>query len=201
MTSKFKEIASTENGVLARLWRNMLLNNNLITALGWLVANYVKNGKKPTTTIMNLATGGELTWEAFNFLILDILKPTSSELILKVKIETENEEKEIKEILANISIEKKEKQNYLLADLRDKIINELDLDKEDIYENYKKRKNISKNPSTVKTILYTKNLTWKSFIFILLEVLKVKEIEITFRLKWKKDIVLQETVLLEGVEK
>ena len=198
MTSKFKEIASTENGVLARLWRNMLLNNNLVTALGWLIANYVKSGEKPTTTVMNLATGGELTWEAFNFLILDILKPTSSELILRIKTEVENEEKEI---LANISIEKREKQNYLLADLRDKIINELGLDKEDIYEEYKKRKNKPKNPSTVKTILYTKNLTWKSLIFILLEVLKVKEIEITFRLKWKKDIVLQETVLLEGVDK
>ena len=138
MTSKFKEIASTENGVLARLWRNMLLNNNLVTALGWLIANYVKSGEKPTTTVMNLATGGELTWEAFNFLILDILKPTSSELILRIKTEVENEEKEI---LANISIEKREKQNYLLADLRDKIINELGLDKEDIYEEYKKRKN------------------------------------------------------------
>jgi len=197
MLNKLKEIASTENGVLARLWRNMLLNNNLLTALGWMISNYSKKGDKPTTTVLSLATAGELTWEAFTFLVLEILKPKEAQFGLKVKAVIDDEEKEI---LASISITPEKKRNILLAKLRDKIFDELGLDKEDVLEEYKKRKKKPKNPSTVKTILYTKNLTWKSLLFILLEVIKAKEIGCIFQLEWN-NVSLQETCLLEGKNK
>lgn len=84
-----------ESGVLAYLWRKILLENNLMPSLGMLISRYIKEQditagrvsnlkKKNKTTLVNNIGAQEMTFKTFLDLIFNFLKVRRLDISIKL---------------------------------------------------------------------------------------------------------------------
>ncbi len=75
-------IAQNEGGILTKLWRNVLKDNNLEPALSYFVTRYVTKSnkidsenvrRKTKSSLINNITASEMTWKTFTNLIFNVL--------------------------------------------------------------------------------------------------------------------------------
>jgi len=86
-------VKNTPNGVLAKLWREIITQTGLSNNLGYLITRYVERfspsdsatmKKKTRAAIEADITATELTWKKFLTLIFDVLQATKLELSIKI---------------------------------------------------------------------------------------------------------------------
>lgn len=84
-----------ESGVLAALWRKILIENNFMPALGMLVSRYLKDQeakegrvknlrKKNRSTVVNNIAATEMTFKTFLDLIFNLLKVKRCDISIKL---------------------------------------------------------------------------------------------------------------------
>jgi len=181
MESKFKEVASTENGILARLWRRIVFDNNLQNALPFLIQRYSKKGTRNTSTIVSLITNSELTWKAFVFLVFEILTVKELELTLEL---TKNDE--VYKVSIKLTKDDVKYPGKKLAELRNKVVDILGLDESTIVKDYKKRGG-GKSVNTINNHLKKSSITWKVLVFLLFEVFEITELNVIIKIRWIND--------------
>lgn len=96
MKKKFKAISNTEDGLLSKLFREILNSTGKINTIIYDVNKYVKRGgSKVKSSVLKNVIDGEMTWKSFIFLLFDVLK--FKKIVLKITlthdsgIETEHE--------------------------------------------------------------------------------------------------------------
>ena len=71
------DIDSSEGGILAHLWREIITRTKLINNLKYLLDRYAnKGGKRSKSTIQGYFYAPSMTWKTFVFLVLKILPVT-----------------------------------------------------------------------------------------------------------------------------
>jgi hypothetical protein len=182
-----KEVSKKEGGILAQLWREIVIDNKLNAALKYLLDMYErKGGKRNKNTINASFTAQELTWKNFTFLVLKILPV--KKLVFYLSIELPDYDPDKKEIIYYKSDHKieitesdvdKKKVGEKLAMLRDDIIKKNNLENalKVLIDDYEERGG-GKNKSSIHTQLTVKTITWKTLVFILTELLLIKEMKI-----------------------
>ncbi|MDQ6990799.1 MAG: hypothetical protein Q9M11_03605 [Mariprofundaceae bacterium] len=83
---------STAHGALARLWRNIIKDNKLEHALGFLVTRYItkntsdsKNIRRKTrSTLESDITAKEMTWKKFTHLVFHYLGAVRLDITIKL---------------------------------------------------------------------------------------------------------------------
>jgi len=72
-----KNVSGDEGGILAALWRSILINDKFLPVIDFLVKDYARKNKgkkaKNPNTILGLVTAPRMTWKSFIFLITKIL--------------------------------------------------------------------------------------------------------------------------------
>lgn len=102
MDTKFdKPVSSNEPGVLARLWRKIITENNLKHNLNMLIDRYlettainqrVKNLKrKNRSTLIDNITASEMSIKTFLYLIFRVLRAKKLEISIKVTFPNDKE--------------------------------------------------------------------------------------------------------------
>lgn len=82
---KLKEAPpSTPHGALAKLWRNILIENKLTAQIFYLATKYVNNSKllpnaksikkKTRASLVSSITESNMTWKKLTFLLFDVMK-------------------------------------------------------------------------------------------------------------------------------
>lgn len=90
-----KQISNNESGVLAKLWRKILIENNLENALPLLINMYIKNNdetdgrsltvkKKNKSTLTSNITATDMTFKTFLDLVFRLLKVTKIDISVKL---------------------------------------------------------------------------------------------------------------------
>jgi len=76
MINKMKDIENTENGVLANLFRKIILDTSIVFSINTLINSYVVRNKKGRvkSSIVGLVLAGSMSWNSFCFLIHKILR-------------------------------------------------------------------------------------------------------------------------------
>lgn len=90
-----EDIASSENGVLAKWWKDFTINNKLQSKRHYLVGRYkAKNenskspSKKAISTIYADMNANELTWKSLVFLLFNIIPGKSAKLTIDIELES-----------------------------------------------------------------------------------------------------------------
>lgn len=85
-------VSNTEGGTLARLWKNIIIENGLVPAIPTLVKNYtnrtikmdVKNVKRKTkSSLLNNINAPEMTWRVFLNLMFSFLHVRKIDITIK----------------------------------------------------------------------------------------------------------------------
>jgi len=86
MSIKFKDTANNENGLLAKLFRNILFETGAINDLRYKINRYINAGGVLTKgSILNKIQHKEMTWNTFVMLLFNILKV--KKMTLKITLE------------------------------------------------------------------------------------------------------------------
>ena len=110
-----KPISTKEGGVLASLFRKIVIENNLINSLDYLIDRYVtetgsksKNIKrKNRSSLIKYISANDMTWKTFLTLVFDFLGAIKLEFTIKVTFPNKHESVHKVTLTKNI-IEKKE---------------------------------------------------------------------------------------------
>lgn len=97
-----KPVSNNESGVLAKLWRKIITENNYLPALDLLVRRYmeendiaagrIKNVKRKTkTTVVSNITATEMTFKTFLDLVFNLLKAKRLDISIKVTLHSGKE--------------------------------------------------------------------------------------------------------------
>lgn len=90
----FEEIQSIENGILAKLFRKVIIETGLVFNIKSNVNTYIlenikyKRDGKPRSSVLGLINSGSMTWKSFVFLIYEILK--IKKMTITVKLQHDN---------------------------------------------------------------------------------------------------------------
>lgn len=95
MDAKFdKPVSSNEPGVLARLWRKIITENNLTHNLNMLINRYLENSsinqrvknlkRKNRSTLIDNITASEMSIKTFLYLIFRLLRAKKLDISIKV---------------------------------------------------------------------------------------------------------------------
>jgi len=72
-----KNVSGDPGGMLAALWRSILIRDKFLPVISYLIEIYAKKNKgkkaKNPSTVLNLVTATSMTWKSFIFLITKIL--------------------------------------------------------------------------------------------------------------------------------
>ena len=72
-----KNVSGDPGGILAALWRSILIKDKFLPVISYLIDMYAKNNKgkkiKNPSTVLKLVTAPSMTWKSFIFLISKIL--------------------------------------------------------------------------------------------------------------------------------
>jgi len=181
MLKEMSPIQSSEDGILTKLFRKILIETGFINSINYFINRYV--GTKNRTTISRLILAGEMTWNSFTFLLLRVLKAHYIILILKVTknnkiyvISTKKKQEDYKEKTSGEIL----KQNFddLLIDLK---LNSKK-DQRKLITNYHK-KGGKKNKATIAKVLESEVISWKSYIFLVFELLDNDNVTIGVEIK------------------
>ena len=91
-----KPISNSEAGVLAKLWRKIIIENNMKQKLMSRINDYLNKSpinsrvkvvkKKNRSTIMENAFDGKMTMKVFLYLVFNILRAKSVDITIKVNM-------------------------------------------------------------------------------------------------------------------
>lgn len=93
-------VANNEGGILSRLWRNVLLDNNLTSSIPFLITRYVsktmkmdvKNAKRKTkSSLLDNINAQEMTWKTFTNLIFNFINVRKMDITIKLTLSTGDE--------------------------------------------------------------------------------------------------------------
>jgi len=93
-------VSNNEGGLLARLWKNVLLDNNLSGAIPHLVTRYVtktmkmdvKNAKRKTkSSLLENINSKEMTWKTFTNLIFNFINVRKMDINIKLTLSNGDE--------------------------------------------------------------------------------------------------------------
>lgn len=96
----FEDIKSTAGGVLAKLWRNTLRDNNLYPSIGYLVSRYTsrnsvtetKNSiRKTKASLIANIRSGEMTWKTYTKLMFEFLGVRKIDITVKLTLANNSE--------------------------------------------------------------------------------------------------------------
>lgn len=90
-----KPVSKNESGILAKLWRKILIDNNFLPALDLLVKRYIERNdilagrvtnfkKKNKSTITTNITAPEMTFKTFLDLVFNLLRAKRLDISIKV---------------------------------------------------------------------------------------------------------------------
>ena len=72
-----KNVSNDPGGILASLWRSILIKDKFLPVVNFLIAEYARKNKgkkvKNPSTVMGLVTAPSMTWKSFIFLLTKIL--------------------------------------------------------------------------------------------------------------------------------
>jgi len=118
---EFDVLETTEKGILADLWRQLVLKTGSLYKLPALISDYVvrekRRGKKPkaVSTIQSIIKSGGMTWVSFVFLLFEILKVDKVRIVVEVEKDGKTYRAEIDEFRSaktlGIKKEENEKEN------------------------------------------------------------------------------------------
>ena len=75
MITKLKDINSTEDGLLSKLYRQIIFDTGKINTLKYDINKYIKNGgAKVKSSVLSSVIASEMTWKNFIFLLFEIHK-------------------------------------------------------------------------------------------------------------------------------
>jgi len=112
-TMKLNDLEKNEGGLLAKLWRMVVFENDYQHLLKFLLDRYKANGgEKSRTSVLQMFEAGKLTWKSLFFLLTKILPIKEATFCIKIKhldgevtehcikldVESELSEKEVKRI-------------------------------------------------------------------------------------------------------
>jgi len=89
----FKPVSNSTGGVLSKLWRTILEDTRMYSAIGFLVSKYVdksttlnvKNAKRKTkATLLSNIAAKDMTWSTFNKLIFEFLEVRKMDITIKL---------------------------------------------------------------------------------------------------------------------
>ena len=167
MLKEMKNIKSNEDGILAKLFRKVIIETGFINSINYFINRY--NGKKSRATISRLILDGEMTWNSFTFLIITILKAKSIELLVSINKYGKTFSSSIV-IKQNDYNEKKSgiylKKSYVT--MVEKLGDNFNL-KSSLVTYYKNGG--GKNKATISKILDSELISWKSYMFLMFELL------------------------------
>ena len=180
-----KSIQQNEDGVLTKMFRKIIMETGYVNTIVYFINRY--KGKKNKASIYKLVLDGELTWNSFTFLLITILK--SEDLTIYFYLYKKDKE------IASSKIEFKpdtysEKQSgkelkKCFLSLCDRLgYNSKDLT--DLTTKYFKNGG-KKNKATIGKTLRSDSMSWKSFMFLIIELLDtdkaILEVEFTSLVK------------------
>jgi len=91
----FEDLKNTAGGALAKLWRNILRDNNLYPSMGYLVSRYTsknttvnsKNSiRKTKASLLSNIRSGEMTWKTFMKLLFEFLGVRKVDITIKLTL-------------------------------------------------------------------------------------------------------------------
>jgi len=173
-------IQSNEDGILTRLFRKMIIETGFINSINYFINRY--KGNKSRTTVSRLIINGEMTWNSFTFIILVILK--AKEIRFGVGVDSDG--KTYTNYVTIIREEYKEKEaGKNLKLLFDGLVKKMGLNEKDLKELTRAyyKNGGKKNKATIGKILESEIISWKSFMFLMFELLNKNKVEISLDVK------------------
>lgn len=178
MLKKMVDIKSTEDGILVRLFRKILIETGFINSITYFISRY--KGSKSKSTISKLVLDGEITWKSFTFLLITILQ--ARKIVIDFTINIDDNDTTSSITVSPDEYSEKEAGKYLV-EVFNNIVKELKLENKlnDLMTDYNKRGG-KKNKATIGKIITADTMSWKSFVFLIFELLRSKYliIKITF---------------------
>ena len=179
MLKDLNPIQSSEDGILTKLFRKIIIETGFINSINYFISRY--SGNKSKTTISKLVLDGEMTWNSFTFLIIDVLK--AKYITLTVTIVKDRKSYSSKTLIENKDFIEKESGKLLKESFNNmgKALN--------VKDNYKKFSSIyyknggKKNKATISKIMDSSSISWKSYIFLMFELLDNNELVIEASVK------------------
>ena len=179
MLKDLNPVQSSEDGMLTKLFRMVLLETGFINSISYFINRY--KGVKSKTTISKLVLDGEMTWNSFTSLLIDVLKAKHFNFIVTIK-------KDNKSYNSEVTIDSKDftekESGKFLKDSFNLMGKELK-----VTDKYKKFMDIyyekggKKNRATISKIMDSRIISWKSFIFLMFELLDNDEVIIEVSIK------------------
>jgi hypothetical protein len=172
MLKEMNSIKSSEDGILTKLFRKILVETGFINSINYFINRY--KGNKSRTTIGRLILDGEMTWNSFTFLAIEILK--AKELTMDIAM-TKDDVKYISSVTIKSNEYDEKTSGKYLKQSYDNMVKELG-DKFNLKEylaEYYKRGG-KKNKATISKIMDSKIISWKSYMFLMFELLNNDEL-------------------------
>jgi len=173
-------IQSSEDGILTKLFRKMIIETGFINSINYFINRY--KGNKSRTTLSRLIINGEMTWNSFTLLILVVLRAKE----LRFGVSIKHDGKTFSNHVTMVREEYKEKESgRALKQLFDGLVEKMKLNEKDLKEltrSYYKNGG-KKNKATIGKILESEIISWKSFMFLMFELLNKDKIEISLDVK------------------
>jgi len=86
MLKKLKDISSTEDGLLTKLFREVMFGTGRINTISSDISKYIlKGGTKAKASVQNNVIDSEMSWKTFVFLIFEILQMKKMTLTVEVE--------------------------------------------------------------------------------------------------------------------
>jgi len=83
---KLNDLEKNEGGLLAKLWRMIVFENDYQHLLKFLLDRYKANGgEKSRTSVLQMFEAGKLTWKSLFFLLTKILPIKEATFCIKIK--------------------------------------------------------------------------------------------------------------------
>ena len=111
MLENMKKPSDFEDGMLTKLFRNIITSTGIINNIGSYMNAYVrKGGKKPKSQITKLILDEGMTWKSFIFLIFEVLRVVRIDITLNLHYENGEVSEHRMEFYSPKYIRAKEKQ-------------------------------------------------------------------------------------------
>ncbi|RLF08138.1 MAG: hypothetical protein DRJ64_01620 [Thermoprotei archaeon] len=179
MLKEMSPIQSNEDGILSKLYRKVLIETGFINSVNYFINRY--DGKKNRTTISRLILSGEMTWNSFTFLTLTILQAKYIELEITIKKDGETHTVTVKQERDSYIEKEAGKLLRRSVELLLRALSLEDKTKELIGKYY--RSGGKKNKATIPKILDSESISWKSYIFLIFELISNTNVDMVLNVK------------------
>jgi len=180
MVKDMKAVQSSEDGILTKIFRKILMETGFINSIPYFINRYT--GKKNKASISRLVIDGEMTWNSFTFFLLEILK--AKKVVIHLNLILKEKRNNLENVKCDIELKQagyeEKTSGKILKDCFNNLCKKLQMTEEEAKNeitNYFK-KGGKKNKATISKILTSDIISWKSFIFVLFELLKSEKVEV-----------------------